>query len=578
MAGRREPVQAEGWKTRIGLVLAVAGGAVGLGNFLRFPAEAAQNGGGAFLVPYLISFLVMGIPLLWVEWAIGRHGGGSGYHALPGIMDVLGPQRWLKYAGVFGLFIPLAVAAFYCYIESWALAYAWHSAMGTFTHTPATEFFPQYLGIEGATTLAHPRQAVVFFLITLALNVAILSRGVAGGIERAAKIGLPLLLIFGVLLAVRGLTLTTADPGVVASPLVGLDFVWRPDLSGLGNPTTWLAAAGQVFFTLSVGVGSIACYASYVGRNEDIALNAASAGWMNEVVEVVLGSSIMIPIGVAYLGLGAVEQATTGGDGFGLGFLTLPMLFENWGAWAPVAGLAWFGLLFLAGITSSLSMGQPVMAFFEEELDIRRTGSALLFGVTTLVLGLACVFFFPGGALDEFNFWSGTFCLVVFGLIEAFAFAWIFGIDRGWEELTRGADIRVPRIFRFLIRWVTPPFILVVFVAALIKPEAGDWGAALAALTSGGGWPLAADSVLGKVLHVGVEGGWFDAVGEITPRFVQDMTRLLLVGVFAVLSFLVWRSWRRKAARGETGAGRTVAGRTGSGPTGTGHDARGGVA
>jgi len=547
--------QAEGWNSRIGLVLAVAGGAVGLGNFLRFPAEAAQNGGGAFLVPYLISFVLMGIPLLWVEWAIGRHGGTRGYHALPGILDVLGPKRWLKYAGVFGLFIPLAVAAFYCYIESWALAYAWHSAIGTFESVPATEFFPRYLGIDGATTLAHPGQALIFFLITLALNVAILSRGVAGGIERAAKIGLPLLLIFGVVLAVRGLTLPLDAPGVVASPLVGLDFIWRPDLSGLANPTTWLAAAGQVFFTLSVGVGSIACYASYVGRDEDIALNAASAGWMNEVVEVVLGSSIMIPIGVAYLGLGAVEQATSGGDGFALGFLTLPTLFENWGAWAPVAGLMWFGLLFLAGITSSLSMGQPVMAFFEEELDIGRNGSSLLFGGVTLVLGLLCVFFFPGGAFDEFNFWAGTFCLVAFGLIEAVAFAYVFGIDQGWEELTRGADIRVPRIFRFLIQWVTPPFILLVFVAAIIKPEAGDWQAAVSVLTSGGGWPLAADSVLGKVLHVGVEGGWFDAAGNATPRFVQDLTRLLLTSVFAVLSFLVWRSWRRKAARGEIPGG-----------------------
>lgn len=547
--------QAEGWNTRIGLVLAVAGGAVGLGNFLRFPAEAAQNGGGAFLVPYLISFVLMGFPLLWVEWAIGRHGGTRGYHALPGILDVLGPKRWLKYAGVFGLFIPLAVAAFYCYIESWALAYAWHSAIGTFETVPATEFFPMYLGIDGADTVAHPGQALIFFLVTLALNVAILSRGVAGGIERAAKIGLPLLLIFGVVLAVRGLTLSTGAPGVVESPWAGMDFIWRPDLSGLANPTTWLAAAGQVFFTLSVGVGSIACYASYVGRDEDIALNAASAGWMNEVVEVVLGSSIMIPIGVAYLGLGAVEQATSGGDGFALGFLTLPTLFENWGAWAPVAGLMWFGLLFLAGITSSLSMGQPVMAFFEEELDIGRGGSAALFGGVTLVLGLLCVFFFPGGAFDEFNFWAGTFCLVAFGLVEAVAFAYVFGIDRGWEELTRGADIRVPRVFRFLIRWVTPPFIFLVFVAALVKPEAGDWQAAFSVLTSGGGWPLAADSVLGKVLHVGVEGGWFDDAGNATPRFVQDLTRLLLTSVFAVLSFLVWRSWRRKEARGELRGG-----------------------
>ncbi len=544
-------VQPERWRSRVGLVLAVAGSAVGLGNFLRFPAEAAQNGGGAFLLPYLVSFLLMGLPLLWVEWTIGRHAGVLGFHSTPGILDTLGPQRWLKYLGVFGLFLQLAVAAFYCYIESWALAYTWHSAIGTFRGVPATDFFPRYLGIEGATTVAAPGQALVFFAITLGLNVWILSRGIAGGIEKAAKIGLPLLLLCGVVLAVRGLTLGVDAPGVVESPLVGLDFVWRPDLSGLGNPTTWLAAAGQVFFTLSVGVGSIACYASYVGRNDDIALNAASAGWMNELVEVVLGSAIMIPIGVAYLGLDAVRQATSGGDGFALGFLTLPTLFANWGWFAPVAGVLWFGLLFLAGITSSLSMGQPLLAFLEDELRIGRTAAALVFGGATAALGLACVYFFPGGAFDEFNFWAGTFCLVLFGLVEAFVFAWIFGLDRGWEELTRGADIRVPRIFRFLLRWVTPPFILLIFVAALVKPAGGDWGAAFAALGGGGGWPFAADSVVGKLLHVGVPGGWFDAeTGAATPRLVQDMTRLLLTGVFALLTFLVWRSWRRHGRSG----------------------------
>jgi SNF family Na+-dependent transporter len=476
------------------------------------------------------------------------------------VLSALGPQRWLKYLGVFGLFIQVAVAAFYCYIESWALAYTWHSIAGTFAATPAADFFPQYLGVTEGSMFALPGEALVFFAVTVALNVWILSRGLARGIEAVAKVGLPLLLVFAVVLAVRGLTLDTGDPGVVASPLVGLDFVWRPDLSGLGNPTTWLAAAGQVFFTLSVGVGAIACYASYVGKDDDIALNATAAGWMNGLVEIVLGSAILIPIATAYLGLAAVEQATTGGDGFALGFLTLPSLFANWGAFAPVAGFLWFGLLFLAGITSSLSFGQPVMAFLEDQFRMGRRRSALTFGAVTAGLGFVCVWLFPGGAFDEFNFWAGTFCLVLCALIMAFAFAYVFGIDRGWEELTRGADLAIPRVFRFVIRWITPPFILIVFVTALIKPEAGEWATAFASLGAGAGWPLAADSVIGKVLHVGVEGGWFDAAGEPTRRLVQDATRLLLALVFATLTFLVWRSWRRGAAAAPPpGTGRAAA-------------------
>jgi len=539
----------ERWGTRVGLVLAMAGNAVGLGNFLRFPAQAAQNGGGAFLIPYLIAFLLMGIPLLWVEWAIGRHGGQYGHHSAPGMFDRMGSYRWLKYVGVFGLFTNLTVAAYYCYIESWTLSYVWHSLIGTFRDLAPTEFFPRYLGMHENSIFALPKQALFWFVLTLALNVWILSRGLAKGVETAAKIGMPLLLLFGAILAIRGLVLGPDDPGVVQSPLVGLNFVWQPQLGGLLNPTTWLAAAGQIFFTLSVGMGSIHCYAAYLKQKQDIALNAAAAGWMNEFVEVVLGGSILIPIATAYLGLQTVQAATAGGSGFGLGFLTLPTLFNNWGWFAPVAGALWFGLLFFAGITSSLAMGQPILAFLEDEFGMRRIRAALAFGVTTLLLGFVCVWLYPGGSFDEFDFWSGTFALVVFALGESIIFAWIFGMDRGWDEITRGSDIVVPRVFRFVIRFITPVFILLVFTGALIKPV-GRWGAAVRSLFVGDGWPWAPESVIGRVLHVGEQNyQWLDAQGHFTHGFVQDMTRALLLLVFLGCAGLVWKAWRLKARR-----------------------------
>ncbi|MBI1851444.1 MAG: sodium-dependent transporter [Planctomycetes bacterium] len=531
----------EGWGSRVGLVLAMAGNAVGLGNFLRFPTLAAQNGGGAFLIPYLVSFVLMGIPLLWVEWAIGRHGGQFGHHSAPGMFDRLGGARWLKYVGVFGLFTNLAVAAYYCYIESWTLAYVWHSIAGTFRSADPAAFRAQFLGIHAGSLVAAPGEALFWFLLTLGLNVWILSRGLVRGIELVAKIGMPLLLVFGAVLAIRGLTLSPGrDPGVVASPLAGLDFVWRPQLSGLASPTTWLAAAGQISFTLSVGMGSIHCYAAYVRRDQDIALNAASSGWLNEFVEVVLGGSIVIPIATAFLGLEGVRALAGGVDSYSLGFVTAPSLFAAMGWFAPVAGALWFGLLFFAGITSSLAMGQPVMAFLEDELGVRRSRAALVFGAATLGLGLVCVFFYGSGAFGEFDYWTGTFALVVFALLEAIVFSAIFGIDRGWEEITRGADMRVPRLFRFVIRFVTPAFIAVIFVGSLVQP-AGEWGVAARSLASGHGWPLAPDSVIGRVLHVGA------TAGGRSP-LVQDFTRLLLLALFAGCAFLVWLAWRRKRA------------------------------
>jgi neurotransmitter:Na+ symporter, NSS family len=540
----------EGWGSRVGLVLAMAGNAVGLGNFLRFPAQAAQNGGGAFLIPYLIAFVLMGIPLLWVEWAIGRHGGQFGHHSAPGMFDRLGKRKWLKYLGVFGLFTNVTVAAYYCYIESWTLAYVWHSLVGTFQSTPPTEFFPRYLGQHENSFFALPPEALFWFVLTLALNTFILSRGLAKGIEVAAKIGMPLLLIFAAVLAVRGLGLEPGvSPGVTQSPLEGLNFVWNPNLAGLTNPNTWLAAAGQIFFTLSVGMGSIHCYASYVRRRQDIALNGASAGWMNEFVEVVLGGTLLIPIATAYLGLAAVQQATAGGSGFGLGFLTLPTLFNNWGWFAPIAGAMWFGLLFFAGITSSLAMGQPIMAFFEDEYKVSRIRSAVIFGLATFALGGWCVWLYPGGSFDEFDFWSGTFSLVVFALGEAFIFAYIFGMDKGWEEITRGADMKVPGIFRYVIKYVTPIFILVVFLGSMFNPVGGDWGAAFSSLFSGGGWSFDPGSVIGRLLHSGADYAWFDDTGHGTRVLVQDLTRFLLLLVFLLCTSLVWKAWRNKERR-----------------------------
>lgn len=535
----------ESWGSRVGLVLAMAGNAVGLGNFLRFPAQASQNGGGAFIIPYLISFLLMGIPLLYVEWAIGRHGGKYGHHSTPGMFDVLGKSRFLKYIGVFGLFSNLTIAAYYCYIESWTLSYVFHSIIGTFTTIKPTDFFPEYLGIHEASMFALPLEAFFWFVITLTLNVWILSRGLAKGIEVAAKIGMPLLILFGVVLAIKGLSLGTNDPGVMQSPLIGLNFVWQPNFSGLSNPTTWLAAAGQIFFTLSVGMGSIHCYAAYVKEKQDIALNASSAGWMNEFVEVILGGTILIPISTAYLGLSAVQAATAGGSGFALGFLTLPTLFNNWGWFAPVAGAMWFGLLFFAGITSSLAMGQPILAFMNDEFKISRHRGAILFGLATFVLGFICVWLYPGGAFDEFDFWTGTFSLVVFALLESIVFAFIFGIDKGWEEINRGADIVIPKFFRFVIKYVTPTFIMIIFIGAVIKPSV-DWMTAFANLFTGEGWAFAPDSVIGVIFHTGEKNYTLFENGEPTKIFIKDFTRVILMITFSVFAYLVHKAWSNK--------------------------------
>lgn len=451
----------EAWGSRVGLILAMAGNAVGLGNFLRFPAQAIDNGGGAFIIPYLICFLLMGLPLLFVEWSMGRYGGSMyGQHSTPFIFDAMGKKPFWKYFGVFGIFTNLAVAAFYCYLESWALAWAYFSFTGEFTgmsQAEVGEFFKNYISLG-------TNQPIVFWFICLVINTFILSRGLSGGVEKMAKIGMPLLLLFGLILGISGVTLSAGDSGAINDGTVGLNYLWTPDFSSIWNFDVWIAAAGQIFFTLSLGMGSIHCYASYIKKRDDIALNAMSAGWMNEFVEIVLGSMIIIPIAIGYLGIPAVEEMTAGGSGLGIGFAVFPFLFNDWGTFGIVAGVMWFGLLFFAGITSSLAMGTPVMGFMQDNFGWKRNNSALLFGTLVLLLGIPCVL--SQEAFGEFDYWAGTIALVVFAMVEIILFAWVFGMTKGWEEITRGADIKVPIIFKFIIKYVSPIFLIIVFVGA----------------------------------------------------------------------------------------------------------------
>ncbi len=549
--------QKEAWGSRVGLILAMAGNAVGLGNFLRFPVQAINNGGGAFIIPYLVCFLLMGIPLLWIEWSTGRFGGKHGDHSTPFILNSLDPKRsFWKYIGVFGIFTNIAVASYYCYIESWTMAYVMHSLAGTFQGMGQSEvaaFFGSYVDVMQSTT-GIPYEGVLFFLLCLLLNTYILSKGL-DGVEKAAKIGMPMLILFGFFLAFRGLTLGTsgATPeNPDASAIAGLNFLWTPQFDSLLNPKVWLAAAGQIFFTLSLGMGSIQCYASYIRSKDDIALNAASAGFMNEFVEVVLGSSIVIPIAAGYLGLDWVKENA----GFGMAFQTMPYLFNNWGPiLATVAGVMWFGLLFFAGITSSLAMGTPWMGFMRDEFNWTRQQGAWSFGAIILVLGLPTVLFFNQGVFDEYDYWGGTVSLVVFALIESILFAWVFGMDRGWKEINQGGDIQVPRIYRFIIKFITPVLLLFVFIGSLVTPLGNDWLAATDSLLAGTGWPLDNGSLLKQVTNAGLHQQIASATDPVLiaslreKLFFVNAARILLLSAFLAIASLVFLAHRNRLKR-----------------------------
>ncbi len=546
-------IKQESWGSRVGLILAMAGNAVGFGNFLRFPVQAIQNGGGAFIIPYLVCFLLMGIPLLFIEWSIGRYGGQFGNHSTPFMMNSLDKKRIWKYVGVFGIFSNIGIASYYCYLESWTLSYVMHSAIGSFnglSQNGVVQIFNDYVTLNKTTLI--PYESVIFFLLCLALNTWILSKGLSGGVEKVAKIGMPLLIGFGVILAIRAITLKSGHDGAILDGTAGLNFLWTPNFDSITNPKVWFAAAGQIFFTLSLGMGSIQAYASYLRKKDDIALNAMSAGWMNEFVEVVLGGAIIIPISIGYLGIDRVVELASMG-GLGMGFKTLPYLFAQWGpALAAFAGVMWFGLLFFAGITSSLAMGIPCMGFMKDEFKWSQNKAALGFGITILILGLPTVVFFNQGVFDEYDYWTGTVSLFTFAMLESILFAWIFGMKKGWKEINQGADIKVPIIYKYIIKYLTPVLLIFVFTGALITPAANDWQASFQSFINGNGWLLDNGSIIKQIANTALKEQIANATDAITKHnleiklYLINGTRILLLGVFAGVSYLVHIAYKNR--------------------------------
>ena len=522
----------ERWGSRIGLILAMAGNAVGLGNFLRFPRQAALNGGGAFMIPYFIALVLLGIPLMWVEWAIGRHGGAHGHGTTPGMFELLWKHPVAKYLGALGIAIPLTFVTYYTTIEGWTFAYSGFSALKTYwgvnTFGSMNSFLQQFQGIHtaggGATFFSGFTTVMVFYLATLGINLWVLSKGISRGIERLAKIALPALFLFAIVLLVRVVTLGAPDPANPANNVAaGFAYLWNPDLSALGNPVVWLAAAGQIFFTLSIGTGSIHTYASYVKEDDDIALTGLTTSATNEFAEVILGGSIAIPVAVAFFGINATHQIAVQGS-FNLGFEAMPLIFQKMGALGPLYGTLWFGLLFFAGITSSVALAQPAITFFQDELKWTRSRAVTATGALLLAGGLPCVFFLGHGFLDELDFWAGTFGLVIFAMIEVILFAWVFGMKKGWKEITRAADIRLPKILRFVLTVVTPTYLVVLLAA---------WGLQ--------------DALPVLLFHRTPTGTGAYAAADVPYALAARAMMVATIVLFVVLVAVAWRRHRKEA-------------------------------
>jgi NSS family neurotransmitter:Na+ symporter len=466
-------VERENWGTKVGLILALAGNAVGLGNFLRFPVQAAGNGGGAFMIPYFIALLLVGIPIMWIELATGRFGGHQGHGTMPGIFGLLWRHPYAKYLGVIGLLLPITIFIYYVYVESWTLGYSIFSLTGRYAGATSQEsmgaFLRGYQGVEHNSYFGTMLWAYIFFVITAAANYYVLRKGISGGIERLANIGMPILVIMAIVLVVRVLTVGTPDPSKPdQNVLNGLGFIWNPQFGELRHPGVWLHAAGQIFFTLSIGFGAVQAYASYLRKDDDIALTGLATASTNEFCEVICGGTIAIPIACAYFGI-AATQAVAQGGAFNLGFQSMPLVFERMPL-GHLFGFMWFFLLFVAGITSSVALTLPAVTFCMDELKWTRKKAVNVICLFCFAASNLVVFFVAQGFLDELDFWAGTFGVVLFAFIEAVVFFWVFGKGKAWAEITRGSDIKVPAVYKFIMKYITP-VLLIAVLAAWVKSD-----------------------------------------------------------------------------------------------------------
>ncbi|WP_240135974.1 sodium-dependent transporter [Streptomyces sp. MUM 178J] len=434
----------EQWSTRTGFLLAAIGSAIGLGNIWRFPAITYENGGGAFLLPYLVALLTAGIPVLIMEYSIGRKYRMSPPAAL---------RRMARPAEVIGwwqVVICFVIATYYAVILAWAVRYVGFSADQAWGDDPEGFLFGDFLEVaEAPGMISGYVTAVIWPLIAVWVVVlVILAFGVRRGIERANKVFIPLLVLFFVILVIRALTLDGAAEG--------LDALFAPDWSELDNGSVWVAAYGQIFFSLSIGFGIMVTYASYLGRRADLTGSAMVAGFANSSFEILAGIGVFATLGfmAAQAGVPVDEVASAG---LGLAFVAFPAVISEMPA-GSFFGVLFFVSLVIAGLSSLISIVQVVVSAVQDRTGIRRIPA--VFGVGGLV-ALASILLFPTDEglflLDASDHFVNQYGIALAALVSVVVIAWVL---RKLPELQQNADatsaIRLGHWWRICLGLITP--------------------------------------------------------------------------------------------------------------------------
>jgi NSS family neurotransmitter:Na+ symporter len=437
----------DSFTSKFGIIAAAAGSAIGLGNIWRFPYVVGENGGGAFLFLYLGFVIAIGIPVMLSELVIGRNTQRNPV----GAFLKLKPRRPWFLVGVMGVGCAFMILAFYAAVAGWTLEYLYQSVVNGFAGKSPDELTEMFTSFREGSY-----RPVIWFLVFMVLTAGIVVSGIQKGIEKYAKILMPVLLVILVILSIRSLTLPGAGEG--------MRFLFKPDFSKI-TAGTILEALGQAFFSLSIGMGTLITYGSYIRKNDNLANTAVSVSMADTFIAILAGVAIF-PAVFAFGINPAAEE--------GLVFITLPNIFQQMPGGYFFAML-FFILLTVAALTSTISVLEVVVTYFVEELKMTRRRATIMAGVSISVLGFFAaaswgwcrnMTLFDRNVFGLLNFTSANLLLPLGGFFIVVFTGWFMGRKRVLAELSNEGSLRARfwQVFLFLVRYVAPIAIAVVFL------------------------------------------------------------------------------------------------------------------
>lgn len=443
--------QKETWGSKLGFIMAAAGSAIGLGNIWRFPYTTGNNGGGAFIIIYLIFVFVIGLSVMTAEFAVGRRSGLAAVGAYKSHSN-----RW-TFVGVLGVLSAFFIMGFYPVVGGWAIAYIVKSFTGLLSN-------PAGVSDVFGSFISSPVEPLLWMGFFLLLNILIVVKGIAGGIEKAGKVLMPMLFILLILISIRSVSLPGAEKG--------LEFLFKPDFSKVdGN--TLLAALGQAFFSLSLGMGCMITYGSYLSKDQKLPQNAAIVTTLDTLAAILAGVAIF-PALFAY----GLEPTA----GPGLVFVVVPSIFAEMGGLGIILSAAFFLALTVAALTSSVSLLEVVAAYLIEQKHMTRKVAVWLTGGIMTIL---CIFsslslgvmsetkIFGAGLFDFFDILTDKIFLAIGGMLLAIFVGWFIKKEDLRDEITNGGTMQFGlfELWYFLIKFVIPVAVAIVAIAGIVSIE-----------------------------------------------------------------------------------------------------------